>query len=64
MKLIDKVLIAATGIGAVALAVDYVRKRGEPQIEVYQCPYCHVEHKMTQMDFSIHFVQMKKQYER
>jgi len=62
MKLIDKILVAGTGVGAVVIAVDYLKKRGEPQIELYGCPYCHIEHQMTQEEFSIHFVQMKKQY--
>lgn len=61
MKLIDKVLIGITGVGAVALTAQHIRNRNsEPS--VYMCPWCKGEHQMTDMEFAVHVVDMRRQY--
>ena len=62
MKLIDKILIGATGIGAVAMGVDYMKHRNEPRPSIYMCPYCKQPHEMNQEQFSFHIVDMRRQY--
>jgi hypothetical protein len=60
MKIIDKILVGLSGVGAVVIAADYLRKRGEPKVEVYACPYCRQSFEATYLEFAKHIADERR----
>ena len=60
MKLIDKVVLGATGIGLIFLAVDHYRKQGQPQSEWSYCPYCKSYIQGPEEVFAMHIVNERR----
>lgn len=57
---VDKLLLAATGFGALMLGLDYLRNRGAETAMVFNCPYCREPHQMTQSEFAVHVAHARR----
>lgn len=56
MKIVDKILLAATGLGIVFVGADYVKNRNKPDplVPMY-CPGCRDYIQANQDTFSVHY---------
>jgi hypothetical protein len=60
-SVVDKLILAATGIGLVFLGVDAIRNRRQAESEdQYYCPYCHTLYPMSSDDFAVHVTQERR----